>query len=1036
MGIIQSYKNPFPGIRSFEPEEDYLFFGRDKQLKQLIPMLYDIRFLAITGSSGCGKSSLVRAGLIPSLFKNKYRISEYPWSLTVLKPGNNPIRNLAEALFELFKAENCIPEKFSDPDRLVDFLVNHNDGLLVIFDQLNKKTAKNRLLFIDQFEEIFRYKQTDQVYHKEEADTFLNLFLFALHQTTLPIYTSLTMRSDFLGDCTDFTGLADVINKGHYLVARMNEYEKEEAIREPISICNGTITDRLVEKLLSDLGDDPDQLPVMQHALMRTWDYWLAGEDVKEPLDIRHYEAIGTMKDAISVHAESVYNNIRESWEKDITEKIFRALINVEQDDSGRSTRRPTKLSEIFLLTEAREDDVIGIIDKFRAQNFSFLMPLPKVRLKPEVVIDITHESIMRKWERLKEWINDEVKSAQMYQRLSKASELYQEGKAALWKNPELQVALKWQETNKPNVTWACRYNPAFERAMNFLNHSRQEYERELAEKENRQKRELRKARRFAIVLGAASVISIIFLLISLNLRFKAEASEKNAIEKEKIALAETRIADLQRKDATVQKRISEQQQQIAEQQRILTEEQKEYAIAQQQIALEQKREAEKQKQLADAAKVAAIKARDEAEEQRQAAIIQKQIAEEERTKAENSEKNTMRLRLLAIARSMAIQSIKLQNTDKSDLPGLLALQAYLFNNRNKGNEKDPEIFTALSMSAGGNSVIRIHQDAVRALAVSPDRQYAASASDDGSVKLLNLDDLREVSGKIQSVPRSSGFRSVSFNSSGSKLLAGTVEGRTYLWDLNLNEAPLLFTGHYGIVNFVCFDKSGRFVITADNNGLLLKQDTENKLPDQVLHKAGMKLSAATYNAALNMLVLGFEDGTIKSMNPDDPEEIRIIKENSMPVRSLTLHPNDALLAAGYSSGLIYIWDIKNNSRRYAELVGHVSSVNFLQFSSAGNTLSSVSSDRTIRLWDYRNTENLPVSIEAHDSWIWAGAFNPDGTIIYSAGADKTIRAWKIEPAQLAENIRKKLTRNMLPDEWSKYVSPDIKYEKTTPELP
>jgi len=1033
MSVIQSFKNPFPGIRSFEPEEDYLFFGRDKQLRNLIPKLYDIRFLAITGASGCGKSSLVRAGLIPSLFKNKYQNSEFPWTLTVIKPGSDPVANLAQNLFELFKSENCIPEQFSDPDKIADYLAENNDALLVIINMLNSKTPKNRLLFIDQFEEIFRHKQSDLwSYKKEEIEKFLNLFLFALHQNTLPVYTVITMRSDFLGDCTDFTGLPEVINKGHYLVSRMTDFEKEEAIREPIAVCNGSITDQLVERLIADLGDDPDQLPVMQHALMRTWDYWLANDDIKHPLDVKHYEAIGTMKDAISLHAENVYNNITDPKQKYITEKIFKSLISVGRDDSGRSTRRPTQLSEICQIAQTGEDEIISIIDRFRAHNFSFLLPLPKVRLKSDTIIDITHESIMRKWTRLREWIDDEIKSAQLYQRLSKSSELYQEGKAALWKNPELQVAVKWQETNKPNAVWASRYNPFFERALTFLNYSREEYERELSEKENRQKRELKRARRFALILGTASAVSLLFLIISLNLRFKAEASEKLALEKEKLAMSETRVADLQRIEATVQKRISEQQQQIAEQQRILTEEQKQYAITQQQIALQQKQEAVRQRQLADAAKTTAILARDEADVQRKDALTQKKIADEERIKAEKSEQNTMRLRLLAIARSMAVQSSKIQNTVKGDLPLLLALQAYVFNIKNSGNVNDPEIFNALNSAADENTVLRAHQDAVRSIALSPDGKILASASEDGTLRLWDVNDPAKVS---TVTTLSSGFRSAAFSSDGHYLCAGTSDGKIILRDLSTRSDVITTTGHSGIINFICFDKTGRSIISADNKGTVRIRNLNKISADSLLHQSFHKISAAAYNRQTDVFAAAFGDGTIKYFNISRPNDIKVISGNNKSVSSLAFNEMENLLAAGYTSGVINIWDLQNNNK-IAEMVGHASAVNHLQFSGKSSLLSSVSSDRTIRLWDFRNTENLPVSIDAHDSWIWSSAFNPDATVIYSAGADKTIRKWLIDTAELSERIKKKLSRNMNDEEWNKYVSTDIKYEKTCPELP
>ncbi|NJO87629.1 MAG: hypothetical protein HC831_00710 [Chloroflexia bacterium] len=195
--------------------------------------------------------------------------------------------------------------------------------------------------------------------------------------------------------------------------------------------------------------------------------------------------------------------------------------------EDNRGTRRPARLDEICKITGAHEEDVITVINEFRAEGNSFLMPVHAQRLDSNSVIDISHESIMRVWKRLVGWVLTETESAQLYLRLAKSAELYQEGKTGLLVNPDLQLALKWKEENQPNETWALRYDPTFERTMNYLEYSQKEYEKALAAKEERQKRNLRRTRYVAIVLGVASLISISFLIVALNLKLKAEASEK-----------------------------------------------------------------------------------------------------------------------------------------------------------------------------------------------------------------------------------------------------------------------------------------------------------------------------------------------------------------------------------------------------------------------------------------------------------------------------------------------------------------------------
>jgi hypothetical protein len=132
------------------------------------------------------------------------------------------------------------------------------------------------LILVDQFEEIFRFRkfENESKQVKKDSVTFINLLLAATKQTDLPIYVVFTMRADFLTDCTDFRGLPEAINEGSYLVPRMTREERREAIVGPISVANSKINQHLLNQLLNDVGDNPDQLPILQHALMRTFEYW------------------------------------------------------------------------------------------------------------------------------------------------------------------------------------------------------------------------------------------------------------------------------------------------------------------------------------------------------------------------------------------------------------------------------------------------------------------------------------------------------------------------------------------------------------------------------------------------------------------------------------------------------------------------------------------------------------------------------------------------------------------------------------------
>src|SRR5204862_1784234 len=180
---------------------------------------------------------------------------------------------------------------------------------------------------VDQFEELFRFRsmRSDSA-TEDDAAAFVKLLLEAPRQRDVPLYVVLTMRSDFLGDCAQFWGLPEAINDAQYLIPRMTRDERRSAITGPAGVGDAEISPPLVNRLLNDAGDNPDQLPILQHALMRTWEYWGRFKDYEEEsVDLKHYEAIGTMAEALSMHANEAYDELEDD-QKRICEVLFKAI--------------------------------------------------------------------------------------------------------------------------------------------------------------------------------------------------------------------------------------------------------------------------------------------------------------------------------------------------------------------------------------------------------------------------------------------------------------------------------------------------------------------------------------------------------------------------------------------------------------------------------------------------------------------------------------------------------------------------------------
>ena len=489
---MESNFNPFPGLRPFSAEEDYLFFGREEQTNELLSLLREHRFIAVVGTSGSGKSSLVRAGLLPALYGGTMVSVGSRWEVGVFRPGGDPIKNLAQSLIDcdIYDAED--PESLP---RLMATLRRSRNGLVEAVRQSDLGEGHNLLLVVDQFEELFRFR-ADRPEHQELSAEFAQLLLHAAASPDIPIYITLTMRSDYLGECAQLPGLAEAVNHGEYLIPRLTRDQRRDAIERPVAVGGQKLTPRLINQLLNEVGDDVDQLPVLQHALMRIWDCWKNDHESGEAIDLRHYLAVGGLTKALSQHADEVYAELEDERSQVLCERIFKALTERGADERG--IRRPTPMSLLCKIVDGEPHEVKPVLDAFRRVGRTFVMPLEETGIDEATIIDISHESLMRVWGRLRKWVDEESQSARVYRRLAETASLFNDQRAGFYRDPDLSIAWAWREKTCPNAAWAERYATGFQSAIDFLDKSQEAATREDREREQQRQRELEQARSLA----------------------------------------------------------------------------------------------------------------------------------------------------------------------------------------------------------------------------------------------------------------------------------------------------------------------------------------------------------------------------------------------------------------------------------------------------------------------------------------------------------------------------------------------------------
>jgi energy-coupling factor transporter ATP-binding protein EcfA2 len=526
---VERKANPFPGLRSFESGEGYLFFGCEEQTTEVARRLHHGRLVAVVGASGSGKSSLVHAGLVPYLKSARNSEAGPKWRVATFRPGENPVHRLALALNQpdvIGKVAQDAEEATRDATLLEVRLKRSGLGLVDVVRLAHLGPDQNLLIVLDQFEELFRFAAVAD--RQSDAAAFVKLVLEATRQIELPIYHVLTMRSDFIGDCARFRDLPEAVAGALYLIPRLTREQRRAAIENPVHVAGGAISQRLVNRVLNDVNDDPDQLPVMQHALMRTWEQWdqrrqrlLQGAaiDGTPPIDFDDYVKIGGTANALSNHAEEAYGELDEK-SRIIARRMFQCL--TEKGPDNREVRRPTRIGTIAEIVGVSVPEVINVVMEFRRPDRSFLTPPVVVALDERSVIDISHESLIRHWMRLSDWVEDESEWAKSYRHLAETAALHEQGKAGLWGDPDLTEYLKWKGTIGPTEAWAERYGGGFDTAIKFLEASRRARDAAV------------RVRRIALAAVAATIL---FVIIGLSALTTLAFIERNvAVQKEQDA--------------------------------------------------------------------------------------------------------------------------------------------------------------------------------------------------------------------------------------------------------------------------------------------------------------------------------------------------------------------------------------------------------------------------------------------------------------------------------------------------------------------
>ncbi len=980
-----SAQNPFPGLRPFEPKDSTLFFGRDEQTGEALERLLRQRLLAVVGVSGCGKSSLVAAGMVPALEMGLAGDPEQRWRVAVMRPGDGPLRELKRCLG--FGGE-ALAERTYGLTEAVKAHLPEGDNLLLV---------------VDQFEEIFPFR--DRKLHEDvgsEADLFVSYLLRAAQDPVGHLYVLLTMRSDYLGECAKFSGLPEALNDGQYLVPRMTRHQLQEAIEAPLEAAGVEIHPAVVQDLLNQCDEEPDNLPLLQHLLRRLFEQWeLAGGDT--PITATTAWTVGGLAGALDRDAETVYGGLAREQQQ-TAEGLLKRITEWrrgEREEEDRPVRRPQTAADLAVLAGVPEARLRDTVRPFAERGLLVVRKTDRGDL-----IDLPHECLCLKWDRLKGWIRREAEDAKRLRFLLDAvGNNYLDGVA-------LSEALEWQRAGRLDSGWCLRYLTAEQmaRVAAWITESRQRAE-ESAEREHRQqeselrqaREQQRRARVVAIIVGVAFLIAALVgayayvqkgeaekqaasatsgRLAAAALLYKQDRPDLAAL----LSLEGRRAADLFETRNSLLLSLQANPGLIA------------YLYAGAPVncvafspdgTLMASASSDHTVRLWDMGgrRPAGAPLTGHAD-----SVLSVAFSPDGRLLASASADHTVRLWDVAARRqlgepltgySLAVRSVAFSPDSALLATGSADGTVRLWDVAGRRQLGDP---------------LQGHSEGVMSVAFSPGGTLLASASADRTVRLWDVGRHEPIGEPLQG--HSDGVLSVAFSSNSTLLASASQDHTVRLWDVSRRQQvgePL--QGHADSVSSVAFSPDGKLLVSASEDRTLRLWDVARRQPvGEPLQGHADGVASVAFSPDGTLLASGSADRTVRLWDASRRQPLSdVLAGHSGSVWSVAFSPDGALLASASEDRTVRLWDPARRRPAGEAMQGHTGPVWSVAFSPDGKLLGSASLDQTVRLWDVARRQAVGEPLQGHQGYTWSVAFSPDGKLLASGSADRTVRLWDVE---------------------------------------
>lgn len=937
-----STDNPYVGLAAFQEGDSARFFGRDPDIARLLHQLRNRHLIAVVGASGSGKSSLIRAGVIPALKR-----SGQSWETFITRPGREPLAAMAEILLSLTHTQSQTREQTPDAatrEQCVAALREQPGYLGTVMRARARKRQSRTLLFIDQFEELYTMGAD-----RATRAAFVACLEGVADDASSPLRIMLSVRSDFLDRVAEDRAFTNGLTAALTLLSPLDRAQLHAALTEPLAPSGAAFEhESLLASMLDALQATRAPLPLLQFTAAQLWEN-------RDP-DSGHitracYDALGGVEGALASHADAVLASMTTD-ERKLTRAVCTALVSDER------TRAIVSLDELRTQHPADQREAVEACVQRLARARLVLIENDERGATAELV----HESLIERWPALVRWLDEEQDAGHFLARLQSA--------ARQWHGQARSEDLLWRGQAARE---AARFRERADHILTDLGERERDYLHAVIAYAQRAQR-----RRQTVRLTMLAVTSAIALLVSL-LALRADRHASRADQEARLARASEAHALASTEEAARRAAQARNASRLASAALHRSDPTLVLALVREMedtVTLPpQWRELARWAMQQDMADTVILHPDD---------VYAADISPDGQKIVTASRDGMARIwNVTGVGEPLLLSGHEGAVRFASFSPDGAKIVTASFDR------------TARVWNASDGAVLQVlegHQDELYTAGFDPDGSHIVTASLDRTARVWSTGS--------SSPPRilrgHQGFiYTAAFSPDGSSVVTASWDKTARIWPLGPGGEPRELRGHSDRVTSAAFHPDGSRVVTSSWDKTVRVWNVDDASQIRVLHGHQDRIAMARFSPDGTRVISASWDGTARVWTQASDTDSRVLRGHQEKVYSALFSADGAQVVTAALDKSVRVWNIAHEHRPRL-LKGHRARLYSAAFSANNERVVTASLDGTARVWNADGTGN-PVVLRGHDGRVYAASFSPDGEQVVTASIDKTAKIWRTD---------------------------------------